>query len=155
MCPVSHGAVFCSFSWSILTIYVMFKYYASIKAQKGTVLLLSILIIGMLPMHWTSGATNHLSQTIPNADLTLCWSWSPMDTWICPFGSSFRNFLASPKISRRLLKLMPIQEKHNRSSYDSLWYPHGGRNVFTMFLWCFDDKFQPSAQCETCTKKPT
>ena len=29
-----------------------------------------------------------------NAGIMLCWSWSPMDPQICPFGRSFGKFLA-------------------------------------------------------------
>ena len=35
-----------------------------------------------------------------------------------------QEFVGMPKISRRFPKLMPMQEKHNRGSYDGLQRPH-------------------------------
>ena len=60
-----------------------------------------------------------------------------------------------PKISRGLLKLLPIKEKHNQLPHGRLGCPHEWPNGFMMFMRCFYDHFQTSEQYEACTKKVT
>ena len=66
------------------------------------------------------------------AGVTLCRSWSPMDTRICPFGSSFRDFLACqrfPNVSRSWCRSRRNTTSVHMIAYDAL------KNVL-MVLWC-------------------
>ena len=47
------------------------------------------------------------------------------------------DFVGMPKISGRLAKLMPTQEKHTRDSYDGSQFPHKSNNIWTMLFHLF------------------
>ena len=74
------------------------------------------------------------------AGVTLRRSWSPMDTWLSPFSSSFGNILACqrfPDVSRSWCQSRTNTTGVHMMGYDAL------TNVL-MLLWCSYDRSLPN-----------
>ena len=90
----------------------------------------------------------HECQVRMNAGLTVCRSWSLMDTQISPFGSSFGNILTCQRFSEDSWSWYLCR----RNTTGNHMMAYDARTNGPMFSWCFYDQFRTSGQCETCMK---